>query len=210
MWILAGCTVISLAVCLPLFLHYKPIRLPLAVSFKALGTLCALVPALIAALRLDTIYWFFAAAIFIHTIADVLLEYWFEAGLGAFLLGHILYLSAFLKLFPLSAAHLILLVCFLAGLGYVFFRHRSLLGKHLVPFSVYALALCLMASCGIAGGTTVFSRKGLMIAFGSALFLFSDCMILRRLLWPSRGKADFLILLTYYLSQLLLGGSCLF
>lgn len=209
MWILPACAALSLGVCLPLFLRYKQVRLPLAVAFKALGTLCALVPALIAALRLDSVYWFFTAAVFLHTIGDILLEYWFTAGMGSFLLGHVCYLFAFLKLFPLTSAHLILLVCFLAGVAWLFYRHRNLLGKSIVPFAVYGAVLCIMVSCGISGGASVYSWKGIMIAVGSALFFFSDYLILRRLLYPSLPRMDKQILFTYYLAQLLLGGSCL-
>ncbi len=209
-WILsAGCALICFGVCLPLFFHYKPLKLPLAAAFKSLGTLCALVPALIAALRLDPQYWLFVVAIFLHAVADYLLEYWFEFGMGAFLLGHLCYIFAFLKLFPLSIAHLVLVVCFLAYLIWVFVRHKSLIGKHLLPFAVYGGVLGLMAACGIAGGATSYSLKGVFILAGSALFFFSDHLIFQGILYPDRKRMNTLIMVTYYLAQLLLGFSCM-
>ena len=209
MLILPGCALVCLGVCLPLFLHYKPLKLPLAAAFKSLGTVCALIPALVAALKLNSLNWIFAAAILLHAAADSLLEFWFEGGLGAFLLGHICYIIGFLKLFPLQAAHLVLAVCFLAFLGVMLYRHRTSIGKNMLPFALYGIVLCVMASCGIAGGATTYSWKGMMIALGAALFFFSDYMLFLRLLYPNRKRSNLLIMVTYYLAQLLLGGSCL-
>ena len=173
MWILLACAALCLGVCLPLFLRYKPRKPYLAAAFKSLGTLCALVPALVAAIRLDPVYWFFVLALLLHAAADYLLEFWFFFGIGAFLLGHLCYVIGLLKLFPLSAAHLVLLLCFGAYLGWLFYRHRKAIGKQMLPFAVYGLVLCLMASCGIAGGATSYSVRGVMVMVGAALFFFS-------------------------------------
>jgi len=141
-WLLAGgCALVCFGTCLPLFFHYKPRKPALGAAFKSLGTGCALVPALVAALRLDPLYWIFVAAIFLHALADYLLEFWFELGLGAFLLGHICYIFAFLRLFPVGLAHLILIVCFVGYLVWVFYKHKSLIGRHLLPFAVYGAVL---------------------------------------------------------------------
>lgn len=210
MWILLGCAVLTLGVCLPLFLHYKSLKLPLSLTFKSLGTLSALIPALIGAIRLDPICWFFVCALFIHALADFFLDLKFEIGMGFFLLGHLCYLIGFLKFFSLTIAHLILMLIFIGSLGYVFYRHRHLIVKQALPFLLYGIVLSLMASCGIAGGATSYSLKGMMIVLGSALFFFSDCLIFLNILYPNRPRMDWLIMATYYLSQLLLGGSCLF
>jgi len=210
MWILLACAALCLGVCLPLFFRYKPRKPYLAAAFKSLGTLCALVPALVAALRLDPQYWFFVLALLLHAAADYLLEFWFFFGVGAFLLGHLCYVVCLLKLFPLSAAHLVLLICFGAYLVWLFYRHRKAIGKQMLPFAVYALVLCLMASCGIAGGATSYSVKGVMIMLGAALFFFSDHTLFLSMLNTRRKHMDLLIMVTYYLAQLLLGGSCLF
>ena len=209
MWILPCCAVLCLGVCLPMFLHYKHLKLLLAAFFKSLGTICAFLPALIAALKLDPLYWILAVAILLHALGDFLLEYYFEAGLGAFLLGHVCYIIAFVKLFSLSAAHLVLLACFLAYLGFLFYRHRAAIGKNMLPFAVYGIILCIMASCGIGGGASSYVQQGLMVAVGSALFFFSDHALFLQLLFPNRKRTDLLIMVTYYLAQLLIGGACL-
>ena len=60
----AGLCVVCFGICLPLFLYYKKcLRLHLAAAYKTLGTLCAFLPALIAAIRLEPAYWVCAAAL---------------------------------------------------------------------------------------------------------------------------------------------------
>ena len=209
MWFVPGCAALCLCVCLPLYLHYKPRRPVLAACFKSMGTLCAMVPALIAALRLNPVFWFFAAALFLHAAADFLIDFRFEIGMGVFLLGHICYLLGFLDLYPLTAAHLILLVIFLAAAGYLLYRCRLRLGKNILPIAVYAVVLCLMTACGIAGGTSSYSLRGILTALGAALFFFSDGMVFRGLLSPLSARCDIFTMLLYDLAQLLLGISCL-
>ena len=210
MWTLSGCFILCMFICLPLYLHYKPRSLHLAVSFKALGTLCAFVPALVASLKLDPCYWFFAAALILHAAGDVLLECFFSLGMRAFLLGHVCYFLAFWKMFPVQLSCFILFLCFIGYLAYLFYKNRNKIGKSILPFAVYGAILSLTAAGGIAGGSSAYSWKGWMIVLGSALFFFSDYLIFRNLLYPSHSRNSKLIMITYYLAQLLLGGSCLF
>ena len=209
MWFIPGCAALCLFVCLPLYLHYRPLKPVLAACFKSMGTLCAMLPALIAALRLNPVFWFFAAALFLHAAADFLIDFRFEIGMGVFLLGHVCYLLAFLNLYPLTVAHLILLICFLSAAAYLLYRCRSRLGKSLLPVAVYSVVLSLMAACGIAGGATSYSLRGIITALGAALFFFSDGMVFRGLLAPQSVRSDFFTMLLYYLAQLMLGFSCL-
>ena len=44
MWILLGCAVLTLGVCLPLFLHYKSLKLPLSLTFKSLTRIILVTP----------------------------------------------------------------------------------------------------------------------------------------------------------------------
>ena len=210
MWILFGCAAVCFGICLPLFRHFKASRPFLGACFKTLGTLCALVPALTAALKLNSDAWFFVAAICLHAAGDYLLEFWFELGMGAFLLGHLCYIIAFLRLFSVGLPHLVLSVCFLAFLAVILYRSKERIGKNLYAFSVYGTVLSLMAACGISGGISAFSVQGALIAIGGSLFIFSDYLLFQRLLFPSGRNLNLAIMITYYLAQLLLGSSCLF
>jgi len=209
-WILPGCcALICLGVCLPLFFRYKPLRLPLAVAFKSLGTLCALVPALVAALRLDSVYWIFVAATVFRALSDALLEFSFGHGLGVCLLSHLCYTLAFLKLFPLTVTHLILLVGMLALVAWLLYHHRARVGKSILPCAVFGIMLSLMAACGIAGGTAVYGWQGILMALGAAMTFFSDGLLFHGIIFPQSPRHNVLILFTCYLAQLLICGACL-
>ncbi len=204
------CAVVCLLICLPLYQHYKPLRLSLAVCFKALGTLCALVPALISALKLDPVSWVCVAALALHTVGDVVLEYSFIIGAGFFLLGHICYLSLFLTWFPLTAAMPVCLVILLGGLAFILYKSKTVIGKAMVPCVLYGIVISSAAALGIAGGSTAATVRGLLAALGMALFVFSDGLIFRSLVRPLLPRPNLTIMMTYYLAQLLLGASCLF
>ncbi len=209
MAVILACAAVSLLICLPLWLHYKPLRPSLGVCFKALGTLCALIPALIAALKLEPACWVMVLALGLHVLADIVLEYQFVPGAGLFLLGHLCYASAFLTRFPLSAALPVCLVIFLGLLAWALYKNRKQAGKSLIPFAVYGAVLAFMASAGIAGGCASGTLRGVVTALGAALFVFSDGLIFRNLVRPELPRMDVLIMVTYYAAQLLLGASCL-
>ncbi len=205
----AGCAALCLLVCLPLYLHYKPIQFSLAMCFKVLGTVCALVPALIAALKLSPVCWVCVAALTFHAVADWLLEVHFLSGMGCFLLGHLCYLCFFLTRFPVSVAHLICLLALLALLIFALWKFHDRIGKNVLPFTVYGVVLSAMCASGLAGGCGAFTLSGLLTALGAALFTFSDSLIFYALTHPESRRMNRLIMLTYYLAQLLLGTSCL-
>ena len=149
LWMYAVCA-LTLLVCLPFFMHYKKaLRYKLAASFKTLGTLCASSLALTAALRLDPHYWICFAALFLHAIADFLLEFNLYWGEGFFLAGHICYIAFFTRLFPVASVHLIIAICLLAVIGYLFWRWRKTIGDRMLPFSVYAAVLAVTTACAI-------------------------------------------------------------
>ena len=209
MWIAIGCAAVCLGICLPLFFHYKVIRHGLGSCFKGLGTCCALVPALIAAVKLSPVGWICVAALGLHAAADVLLEYQFIWGMGCFLLGHICYIAYFVKLFPLTLAHLICALALGAGVFFLLSRQKARIGKNFIAFLCYGAVLCLAGACAIAGGGSAGTLQGLLIAGGGALFLFSDGLLFRNLLLPGGKAMDWAIMITYYTAQLLLGASAL-
>ncbi len=209
MWIAAGCALLSLGGCLPLYMHYKALRPALGICFKALGTFCAVIPALIAALKLTPLCWLCAAALCLHVAADVVLEFQFIWGMGCFMLGHICYIAFFLKRFPPSLAHLVCAVALGLGLFFLLTKQKEGIGKNMLPFASYGVMLCLLGACAIGGGGHAGNLQGVMIALGAALFLFSDGLLFRNLLYPGGKEMDWAIMGTYYAGQLLLGASCL-
>ena len=207
-WI-AGVCIVCLGICLPLFMHYKKsLRLPLATAYKCLGTLCAFLPALIAAIRLDPRCYVFAAALLIYAVADGFLEFSFMAGAGFFLAGHIIAAAFFLNLSSVSAVQP---VCFLllgGMMAFVYWRWRKPIGKKMTAFAVYGASLVFMCACAI-GCFMLNNLMGILFACGGALFCISDFMLLRRILFPSDPSLSWMIMITYYASLLLFGIGCL-
>ena len=201
---------LCLFVCMPFYMHYKhaALRLNLAVAYKGLGTLCAVSMALTAAVKLDPRCWVCFAALLLHTAADVLLEFNLYAGAGLFLAGHICYIAFFTNLFPVTSVHFIVAVGLIAVAAVIFWRWRKNIGKQMPMFAVYAVTLVVMCSCAI-GGLTAGTLQGQLIAAGGALFLISDSLLLKRLLFPCGRSVDWAIIFLYYIAQLLFGYACL-
>ena len=208
MLLMIGAPVLCLLICLPLYMYYKKSHLRLAVLYKSTGTLCALIPALVAAVRLDPRCYICVAALVIYAVADYLLEYNIYIGAGFFIAGHVCYIAFFLQLFPVSAIHLVCLVCLFAVLAFVLYRNRKEIGKQMLPFSVYGGVLCVMTACAV-GCMASFTLQGIFIAAGGALFFISDSILLHRALYPAGKSVSWVIMITYYAAQLLIGISCL-
>ena len=208
LWI-AGVCIICLGVCLPLFMYYKKsLLLHLAVAFKMLGTLCAFLLALIAAIRLDPHCYICAGALLLYAVADLFIEYNLFTGMGFFLAGHICSIAFFLNLAPVSVFHLICLLLLAGSMAYIFYRWRKPIGRQMTVMAVYGASLILMADCAVSC-FSLHTITGILIACGGALFCISDFMLLRRLLFPSGRMISWIIMVLYYTALLLFGTACL-
>ena len=208
LWVYAVCA-LTMFVCLPFFLYYKKaLRLKLAVAFKVLGTLGAASFALTAAVRLDPHCWICFAALFLHAVADGILEFNLVFGAGLFLAGHVCYLSFFSSLVPVAGVHLIVTLCLLGIVLFFFWRWRKPIGKNMPLMAVYGVVLAVTAGFAVSC-LTAHTLQGQLIAIGGALFFISDAMLLGRLLFSATHAVDWAIMITYYAAQLLFGASCL-
>ena len=208
LWTYAVCA-LTMLVCLPFFMHYKKqLRYKLAAAFKTAGTLGAASLALTAALRLDPQNWICFAALVLHSIADWLLEFNLYWGEGFFLAGHICYIAFFTHLFPVSVINLIVVVCLLAMIAFLFWRWRKTIGSRMLPFGLYAVILAVATACAI-GSLSGHTLQGQLIALGGALFFISDSFVCGRLLFTANRAVDWAVMILYYAAQLLIGISCL-
>lgn len=209
LWII-GAAALCLFVCLPLYAYYKKSsNMILGLSFKVLGTLCAAVLVLVAALKLDSRCWVLLAGMLLHTAADVALEINFPVGTGLFMAGHLAYIAFFTQLWPVSFLHLICFVILAVFLILLIYQWRKSAGKQLPLFIFYGVVLCAMVACAIAGGISSHTTSGILAALGGASFLISDTLLLRGILFPSPRRMHYYILFTYYGAQLLFGAACL-
>ena len=139
-------------------------------------------------------------------LGDVLLEVspaTFTPGLGAFLVGHLFYTSAFLA--RSRTPHLGLLPIFLLwGAGVVVHLHNGLATAGMLgPVVLYSLAISAMmwraAACWAEAPRSSASRFGF---FGAVLFAVSDTLIaLNRFGDPIDG-APYAIILLYWAGQM--------
>ena len=210
LWLIIGCPLICFGICLPLSLYYGPRKPFLSRCFKSLAAFCTLLPAVTAATKLNPSFWGFVLALLFHSIAVFILEYWFLAGMGFFVLGHICYIIVFLRLFPFSLSHIILLAIFSACSGYFLWKHRVLLKKNMKAFIVYGFFLSIMSSFGIAGGSASYSTQGILLAFGAFLVSLYNILYFPSIIHPQMIKKGHLAMYAYYAAQLLLSLSCLF
>lgn len=205
-----ACCVLCLLVCLPLFLYWKKKDQHLAVIFKGLGTVCAFLPALVAAIRLGNPAWLCAVSIFFCVIADVLLEYSLILGGTFFGLAHIGFIFWSLSRAQVTLLHLICLLLLAGLLTVLIVRFRKQAGKQLPLIAAYAVCLCLMTACTVAGGFSLVSLAGWLMAAGGALFFISDCLIGVRAFLVTGISLDPIIMILYYSGLLCTGISCLF
>lgn len=205
-----ACCVLCLVICMPLYLSWKKENLRLALIFKGLGTLCAFLPAFVAAVRLGGTAWLCAVSIFFCAVADILLEYNVVFGGTFFGLAHIGFIFWSLSRAQVTLLHLICLLLLAGLMAFLIARIRKQAGKQLPLIIGYAVCLCLMTACTLAGGFSLFSVAGWLMAAGGALFFVSDCLIGVRAFLVTRRALDFVIMLFYYSGLLCAGISCLF
>ena len=136
---------------------------------------------------------------------DILLDWpadLFVFGLGAFLLGHLCYLVAYLsdsrRLAPLA-----LLLALLAGGSMFAVLASQPLGPLLIPVALYALTISAMLWRALArvGEPGIERRSAWLAAGGALLFVASDSMIgINRFVAPFEA-AKYAIIITYWLGQ---------
>lgn len=141
-----------------------------------------------------------ATALLFGSAGDLLLELdLFEIGLGSFLIGQIIYISAFLGdtklLKPIPA-----LTFLVWGVGLTWALADGA-GDLLVPVALYAVALCTMMWRSVARLGAVPVVTGVSTAVGALLFGISDSMIAIDRFGTDITGARWWIMITYWAAQ---------
>lgn len=177
----------------------------LHVLMKGFATLCPAVLCLIAAVQGGSApaSWT-AAGLWMCLNADVLLDLWFYWGMGAFALGHGLYIIAFLQAAPFHWSSFLFFPALAGVLAFLFYTWRDKVGRRLAPFAAYGLILCAMTCLALPLSYTMAPLRGWLLAAGASFFALSDGLLCRNILMgASRGQRMF-SLYVYYLGQFLL------
>jgi len=173
---------------------------------KPLATLCAVGIAFVAE-GAKTYRRAILAGLLMSTLGDVLLMApgdLFAAGLGAFLVAHVAYLTGFVtqarlgsRLWPfLAYAALAAVLVTLLWPGVPAALRGAIV--------VYTVALALMAAQAAARAGVLRTPAATMAAIGGAVFVISDASLaINRFRWPF-DAAEIVILGTYWLAQALI------
>ena len=153
---------------------------------------------------------FTVLALIFSILGDVLLlfvcrlEHFFIAGLLSFLIAHIMYILVFFKKRNQKSkpyGFIILLVLYALGL---FSLLQSRLGDLLAPVFIYMCVILLMSIFAFLRRGMVHSSSFNLVFAGAVLFMVSDSLLAINKFYTSLYFADFGIMFTYALAQLLL------
>lgn len=142
-----------------------------------------------------------ALGIFVCALADVLLEIRFLAGMACFALGHVAYMVSFWMRRPPQLPSLVLLVVLVLFVVAMVLRLRKKVAFSILPHGLYALLISGMAALALGQSAIVF--------IGALLFVISDAIIARRLVFPEKDPWDRACILLYYSAQFILAASLL-
>jgi sterol desaturase/sphingolipid hydroxylase (fatty acid hydroxylase superfamily) len=168
---------------------FKPLVMVLAIAFV---------------LQRGGVHRFLIAALLFSLAGDVLLPANFIPGLVSFLLAHLCYIALFKQDAPWFASRKAL-ACTLAIAAVMY----SVLFPHLAPvlkFAVacYATVIACMAAQAIGRAAELKDANSIGVAIGAAVFMLSDSILAINKFAVPIPMAEFFVLATYYVAQVLI------
>jgi uncharacterized membrane protein YhhN len=136
---------------------------------------------------------------------------YFMLGLGAFLIGHLLYILCYRHFRWAEKANELLrpqkvrfsFPIVLAGTGLVVILYPSL-GDLKIPVLIYALVLTLMALNALFRYGRTTTKSFLFVFMGAVLFMLSDSLLAINKFYASFSSAGAMIMMTYCTAQFLI------
>ena len=132
----------------------------------------------------------------------------FAAGIGAFLIGHLFYISLFGRhsLKGINPMGWILSLLVMGGLVFLLVRFLKIEGALLVPMAIYGMTLMMLLFITLCGLLRFRQKLTWTLLFvGALLFTFSDCLIAAGTFKVVQFELlSFVIMVTYLLAQTLL------
>ena len=131
-------------------------------------------------------------------------------GMGAFGVGHILYIVAIAVYFGFSPWAILIAAAVTALIFTIsIFLMKMSFGKFLIPSIAYAFLLTLFLACTVVGGLfTAFTLPVILLIVGAGLFLASDLVL--SIIYFDGNEARWLIIINhvlYYAAQFLIAMS---
>lgn len=155
---------------------------------------------------------YFMAALLFSLAGDIFLLFedrntlFFMAGLGSFLLAHLLYIRAFLLLRKSEPSHARWFWIIAVGIygSTLLYMLLPYLGELKIPVAVYAFVLCLMLISAVHAFRNPYAKPGVMCVAGALLFVLSDTMLAINKFYVGFAYAGLAIMLTYAAAQYLI------
>lgn len=136
-------------------------------------------------------------------------EHFFLLGLGSFLITHILYTAAFLKIVPWNkgflSKHKWVPIPFLIFFsGFLTFLLPDVEAQMKIPVAVYSLVIIIMVLAAFNWNTVERQNTFHLIFFGALIFMCSDAIIALNKFKSSIPQSHFWIMSLYLLGQYLI------
>jgi uncharacterized membrane protein YhhN len=148
--------------------------------------------------------------LFFGFLGDVGIEKKFIYGVAAFLVGHIVYIAAFLYLGGFTWISVLVFLIFSAVIFGVYKILKPDFGKMLKPVAVYTLIIGVMLAVSVVlpfGKNNLPSSQINLIAVGSVLFVMSDFLLAIFNFLKKRYPIRVANISLYFIAQLLLAAS---
>ncbi|MEO6316071.1 MAG: lysoplasmalogenase [Chitinophagaceae bacterium] len=170
-----------------------------------------------ASVKFSPLRYIIAAALFFSWLGDIFLLHnnagWFMAGLGSFLLAHLLYIFFFVRARrsqpvkgPWRPVVIAAVVAYTVMLFSVLYKHT---GNLQVPVGIYACAIAGMLVTAVHAFNKNYSNAGAWCIPGAALFVISDSLLAIHKFYYAFAGGPFAVMLTYALAQYAITKGCL-
>jgi uncharacterized membrane protein YhhN len=185
-----------------------------AVIFKGALTLIILGAAIYAGLNgkwLEGIYpYLICVGLFFGFLGDVSIEIKFIYGIVTFLIGHLIYIAAFLYIGSFTWLIAAVFVIFFAGMFITYKILKPDFGKMLGPVIVYTVIIGLMLATSVVlacNANNLPSSQIYLIVVGSILFVIADILLAIYNFLKSEYPIRVANLSIYFIAQILLAAS---
>jgi uncharacterized membrane protein YhhN len=213
--------VLLFMIIIPLYLHTKHGKHRIfALTVKGVATLIPILFCLSAILSpikvtyvgfnsihiLPTISYWLLAGLILCLFGDIILEIHFISGMGAFLLGHICYITAFCIIAPINFGSIVIFILLILLILKLFYPSIPNMGDNKIAFLIYGSVILIMVSIALLLPFSV-GIWGIVPAVGAFLFVLSDFLLARNLFIKSTPFSDAVSLYCYYAGLLTLSAS---
>jgi uncharacterized membrane protein YhhN len=162
----------------------------------------------------EKIFFLLLIALMFSFSGDVFLMFeknalqWFMLGLISFLLAHISYIILFVQIkkqnLPEKKLNIIATILTLTYIASLLLLLLKSLGSFTIPVFVYAIVISCMFITAFHAFDFQRQNFGKLCIEGTALFIISDSLLAINKFYQPLASANFLIMLTYTLAQLLI------